>query len=47
LIDVFTPAPSQVVPDIGINMDKLDGVKWITEEIFQLLTKLSVYSDSE
>jgi len=32
LIDIFTLAPSQVVPDIGINMDKLDGVKWITEK---------------
>ncbi|MFW2438414.1 MAG: hypothetical protein ACN4GR_03480 [Arenicellales bacterium] len=47
MIDIFTLASSQVVPDIGINMDKLNGVKWISEKIFQLLTKVSVYSDSE
>jgi hypothetical protein len=35
------------MPDIGIHMDKLNGVIRVSEKIFQMFTMVSGYSDSE
>jgi hypothetical protein len=46
-IEIFTIALSLVIPDIGIHMGKLDGVRRVSEKIFQMFTKVSGCSDSK